>query len=98
MSIIQWFTVFFTLIMMFLSLRRFILIPDKRALRIPILLLGTHTLLFYFYIVVRCAGIYCFPHLTSSEWSAVLRLHAMITYSFLEMYGYMKDKRRRKYE
>jgi hypothetical protein len=96
MSVIQWFSFVVAIVMITTSIRRSILTPEKMFIRFPIIFLGLHILLFYTYVFFNSLG--WFPNdtflgvLKSGDWSAIVRLHSILTILLLEIYGYMRDK------
>jgi hypothetical protein len=96
MSIIQIISMGFAIGLLILAVRRIIYYPKKLFLKLPIIFLSMHVLLFYAYVYIRDAGLFSLTNLTSSDWSSVLRLHAMLTYCLLELFGYARDRDREK--
>lgn len=96
MTIIQWATVAFTVGLLVLSILRLKLRPNRKLLRIPVLFLGFHVLVFYTYVFMNRMGVFIddsfFHSFTSGEWSSLLRLHSLLTYFLLEFYGWERDK------
>ena len=86
MNIIQFISFLFAIGIIFFSIKRWIARPQKKLLRIPILLLMTHVIVFYGFVFFD-------NHMTNfADWSAILRLHSLGTYMLLELYGYWRDK------
>jgi len=96
MSVIQAITLLLGIFVLFFSIRRLFLRPEKTLLRIPVVLLMVHLFVFYGYIQLKSMGYFpdgtYWGDLHSGDWSSLLRLHSVFTYLILEIYGYARDK------
>lgn len=97
MTWIQWLSVGLSFLAMFFCLRRWCIRPEKKLLRVPVLLLLVHFIIFYGYQhLIDREVITNYPfwaNLDSMMWSSVLRLHSVFTVLILEIYGYGRDLR-----
>jgi hypothetical protein len=96
MSIIQWFSFLVTFLLMAVSIKRTVLLPDKLHIRLPIIFLAGHILAFYSYLLGNHWGLFSVETflgvLRVNDWSSILRLHSILTFLTLEIYGYARDK------
>jgi hypothetical protein len=79
-----------------MSAKRIKLAPEKSFLRVPIIFLMAHMLVFYIYVFLNMEGYFAigsfFDELSSGSWSSILRMHSVLTFLSIETYGYMRDK------
>ena len=92
----QYITIILTIATLFFSILRYGFRPERTSLRIPILLLGIHVLIFYAYVFLNNIGAFpkdtFFELLEARRWSSILMMQSMFTHCSLEFYGYMRDK------
>lgn len=91
---IQWISCFIALFVLFLAIFRLRKNKDKRLLRMTIIFLMIHVLIFYFFVVLNDLKIYHVfgPEFNFSTWSSILRFHSLLTYALLEGYGWWRDR------
>lgn len=96
MSMIQWFSLIVAVLMIILSVMRIKSNPEKTFIRIPIIVLMLHVISFYIYVHLldfgyaesgKILGIF-----HSGDWSSILRLHSLLTFMTIEIYGYVRDR------
>lgn len=96
MSIIQWFSFLTAIVLILIVVKRIIFIPEKKFIRLPVIFLGLHVILFYTYVFGNHQGFFTqetfLGVLRSNDWSSILRLHSILTFLLLEGYGYWRDK------
>lgn len=91
MSSIQWFTAGVGILVVAISVLRIKSNPEKTFIRVPIILLMAHVIVFYAFLFIRDNTLLISKNYLMTDWSSVLRLHSLLTYLLLEGYGLRRD-------
>ena len=87
----QWFSLLVSIIFMGVCLIRMRVRPESRYLRIPVIVLLAHHIIYYSYLYLDDFGISFLPHNDAMAWSTILRMHMLITFLAIELYGMLRD-------
>lgn len=88
---VQWLTALTALAVIIICFIRLKLTPEKRLIRIPVILVMAHVLIFYIAVALKDFNIFVITY-DFSEWSSLLRFHSLATYAIIEFYGFWRDK------
>jgi len=90
MELIQWVTSILAIVVLVISFLRIRLNPEKKFIRVPLIFLMGHVVLFYVFVLLNHYDVIQYGDFSS--WSSILRLHSVLTYLVLEVYGWRRDK------